>query len=157
MVAPIQSQKVILNFAPASRTTSAIFFPFVTGTDAVAAGQTSVTDSAVPTGSTIKYVEIQFSQSNLVLVAMFTHTTITCARSGQAVVAPNVVGGSPLRNTVYHQTLRNVGQQQNSNYVLKFRPPKNIQRIREGDVWTFTTISDQVSSSACQIIYKYYR
>ena len=153
----IQSYKKVINHAPASRTTGKQAFGISTGVDSVAAGQTSATDTQVPTGSVIKFIEIQFSVSNLVSVSMFQWIAIQQLRSGQSSIAPNVVGGDPQRNQVHFQKMIQVGKDQNSNMTIRFKVPKKFQRVREGDIWEFTTIADQVSSSAVQIIYKFYR
>ncbi len=153
----IQSFKKVINHAPASLTTATQTWKASTGTDSVAAGQTSATDFAVPTGSIIKYIEFQWCQQNLVNVAAFTHLQVIRLHSGQVTVAPNAVGGSPIRNQVHHQECFCLGQNQNVNRVIRFKVPKKFQRVREGDIWQLNTITDQVSTGVCQILYKFYR
>lgn len=156
--APVQSFKKILNFAPASHAAATtINRVLVTGVDSVAAGQTSPTDSQVPTGSVIKQIEIQFAAQNLVNIAAFLHVCIQHLRTGQAALAPNVIGGNAQRNQVFYQDLKSVGQNQNVNMKLRFKIPKKFGRVREGDTWNFTHLTDQIVTDAVQVIYKFYR
>ncbi len=158
MAPVIQSYKKVLNFAPTSRAASTKLNQILTtGTDSVAAGQTGVTDSAVPTGAVIKYIEISFSVANLVNVSQFFWYTIQMVHTGQSSVAPRVVGGNAQRNQVFHQVQFMVGQSQNSNHMFRFKIPKKFQRVREGDKWQLVFESDQVFTEACQVIYKFYR
>lgn len=154
----VQSFKKVLNFAPTSQSAGKHNFDLVKGVDSTAAGQTGVTDADVPTGSVVRFIEIQFNVINLVSVAAFTWISIQSRRSGQsATVDPRVVGGNPQRNQVYYQMQRMSGPDQNNNYVIKFKVPAKYSRIREGDIWSLVVNSDQVTTDACQVIYKFYR
>ncbi len=156
--AVIQSFKKVLNFAGTSHVSNTVIqFPLSDGTDSVAAGQTGPIDPQVPTGSVIKYIEIQYSFVNLTSVSQMTHVAIQKLHAAQALVDPRLVGGNPQRNQVFFQQLFMVGKDQNSNHVYRFKVPKKYQRVREGDRWFFTVISDQVFSDALQCIYKFYR
>ncbi len=156
--AVIQSFKKVINHAPASRTVTTVHqFPMVLGTDSVAAGQTSVTDTAVPTGSIVKYIEIQFNATNLTSQSAYFWATLQVKHSGQPIISGRLVGGSPQRNQIYRQLQFVIGLDQNSNHVWKWKVPKRFQRVREGDAWNFTLESDVVHNSAVQIIYKFYR
>ncbi len=158
MAPVIQSFKKVLNGAPASRAASTDITRFLsTGTDSVAAGQTSVGDALVPTGSIIKFIEIQWSASNLAAVACFVHVCIQQTHAGQSPVSPLTVGGSPQRNQVFFQAMYLIGKDQNSNHVFRFKVPKKFQRVREGDNWQFVTNGDTVYADATQVIYKFYR
>ncbi len=155
---PIQSFKKVLNFAAASRAASTVINHVVsTGTDSVAAGQTSPTDSQVPTGSVIKYFEIQWSASNLVVVTAFLHMSIQLLRANQTALSPLVVGGNMQRNQVFYQEVLSMGQFQNVNRKWRFKVPKKFQRVREGDTWVFNTNGDVVYADVSQVIYKFYR
>ncbi len=154
----IQSFKKVINHAPASRTVTTIHvFNISTGEDSVAAGQTSVTDVSVPTGSVMRAVEIQYSVSQLVSQAAYFWTTIQRLESGQAQISGRTVGGNPQRNQVHRQGQFMVGDDQNSNHVIRFPIPKRFQRVKDGSKWIFTIESDVVHNSAVQIIYKFYR
>jgi len=158
MAPVIQSYKKVLNFAPASRLAATdIPFLIAVGADSIAAGQTGVTDNIVPTGCIIKFVEIQFSVENLLSTACFQHICIQHLRATQSAISPLVVGGNPQRNQVHYQLMFSIGEQQNSNHVWRFKIPKKYQRVREGDAWTLTTNASGVTTSACQMIYKFYR
>ncbi len=154
----IQSQKVVLNYAPTSRAaTSVLTSNLSKGIDAVAAGQSGPTDPNVPTGSIIKYFEIQWSVTNLINVSQFFWISIQRRHSGQPQVSPRLVGGHPQRNQVFYQKQFMLGQSQNSNHIIRFKVPKKYQRVRDGDLWDFIWESDQVHTEALQVIYKYYR
>ncbi len=155
--AVIQSYKKVLNYAPTSQSTSLIPKALSVGTDSVAAGQTSVTDTAVPTGAIIKFFEIQYTAVNLAAAHCVINVAIQLVHSGQPTMDPTVVGGSPRRNQIHFQALIGMGLQQNSNHVYRFKIPKKYQRVREGDVWQFITKANAVHSDAAQIIYKFYR
>ncbi len=157
--AVIQSFKKVLNFAPTSHAAAAdITFTAVVGTDSVAAGQTAITDTQVPTGSVVKYIEWQLSASNLVSINNFLHWSVQSLYGGQsAFIAANVVGGSNQRNQVFKQGLRVLGQNQNTNITIKFKIPRKFQRVREGGQWALQITADAVWTDACQVIYKFYR
>ncbi len=156
--AVIQSFKKVINHAPASRTATTIHaFNISFGVDSVAAGQTSVTDVNVPTGSIIKFAEIQYNISQLVTQAAYFWATVQRTHVGQFPISGRLVGGSSQRNQVMRQLQLVVGKDQNSNHVWKFKVPKKFQRVREGDAWIFTLESDVVHNSAVQHIYKFYR
>ncbi len=158
MRAVIQSFKKVLNDAPASRASATnISLNLAKGEDSVAAGQTGVIDPDVPTGCVIKYFEIQWSYANPTAGVIFLHTTIQKLHSGQSPISPNVVGGNPQRNQVFHQSMRAISLNQNGNAVFRFKVPKKFQRMREGDVWQFNRIGNASFSDAIQVIYKFYR
>ncbi len=154
----IQSYKKVINIAPAS-VAAGVANPtnIVVGVDSVAAGQTSATDANCPTGCLVKFIEMQFTISNLVAVTMNVHYAVEYILSGQAFVNPNVIGGSPIRNQVLKQGLFMVGKEQNSNHVIRFKIPSKFQRLREGMAWKLIVQADQVSSQTGQHIYKFYR
>ncbi len=154
----IQSFKKVINHAPTSRAAAAtVVFPVVTGVDSIAAGQTRPVDTNVPTGCLVKYIEFQYTQGNLVLINQFNHILIGKIHSGQTLPAPNVVGGSPLRNQVFRQDHFTIGQQQSSVKKYKFKIPPRFQRMREGDEWQFITTADAIGVNSLQAIYKFYR
>lgn len=154
----IQSFKKVLNYAPASRAAAVkLDAPLVIGVDSIAAGQTSATDADVPTGSVVKFIEIQYATTNLVAIASHMHISIQHLRSGQSTIVPNAIGGNPQRNQVHFQMLYSMGKEQNQNKVLRFKIPKKFQRVREGDQWMFTRIPDTIITDATQVVYKFYR
>lgn len=153
-----QSFKKVLNFAPASHpAATAIPLALSTGTDSTAAGQTSPTDAAVPTGSKISYIEIQFSTVNLISVASFVWVTIQQLHSTQSAIGSRVVGGNTQRNQVHLQMQYVQGANQNSNHLIRFRVPAKYQRVREGSSWIINYESDTIFTSAVQVIYKFTR
>ncbi len=154
----VQSFKKVINDAPASRlSATSIQTTLSTGVDSVAAGQTGPTDSNVPTGSVIKFFEIQWSMGNVSGGNNFFNVAIMQVHTGQSIVAPNVVGGSALRNQVFHQDAFQIGTDQNGSRKYRFKVPPKFQRVREGDSWRFIRQGDATFSDAVQVIYKFYR
>ncbi len=153
----IQSYKKGLDFAPAAHAAGGFNNVISTGTDSVAAGQTAVTDSQVPTGSLIKYIEIHYAVANLVSIASFLWLSVQRADATQVVISPRTVGGNAQRNQVLYQGLRVQGADQNNNYVIKFKVPKRFQRVKEGSTWNFRIECDTIFTDCIQIIYKFYR
>ncbi len=153
----VRSYKKVLNFAPAS-TGAGIQtdFPLVTGVDGLSPGSTGVTDATVPTGSIVKYIEIQHCDSNITASAAFTHLCIQYLMSTQVALSPNGVGGNPQRNQVLYQKMYIMGQNQNSNHVMRFKIPKKYQRVREGQQWFLSTICSNSHVQGTQVIYKLY-
>ncbi len=153
----VQSYKKVLNFAPASHSAGGFNFTLVTGVDSISGGQGTPTDALVPTGSIVKFIEIQYAVQNLTALANFMFVSVQSLNSGQTVIAPNVVGGNPQRNQVHYQMVRGTGPNQNSNYVIRFKIPKKYQRVREGSSWNFRVESTTTFSDVVQVIYKFYR
>jgi len=155
--AVIQSYKKVLNFGPGSESAGAVHNTLVVGQDSVAAGQTGVEDANVPTGSIVKYIEIQFQITNLVSVSAVCTTAIQMVLNAQTAINPKTVGGNPQRNQVMNQRQFMIGKDQNSNHVYKFKVPPKYQRVREGMKWQFSVNCDVVSGQSLLVIYKFYR
>ncbi len=153
----VQSYKKIINTLSGGLGAGVENILVATGTDSVAAGQTSATDVAVPTGSIIKYFEIQYACSNLVSTPCYVNCTIQYLLDGQTVIDPFAVGGSPQRNQVLHMDLFAVGADQNSTHKFKFKVPAKFQRLREGMIWLLVVKNTASINRNCQIIYKFYR
>ncbi len=154
----VQSFKKVLNYAGSSHSAGdRVNFTISIGTDSLAAGQTSVTDTAVPTGSVITSITVQYAITNLVNVTNFLHTSMQRVLPGQITIAPNIIGGSNQRNQVHLQQMKSVGQSQNMYLSFTFKVPKGMQRVKEGAQWVFCVLNTAVSTDACQIIYKFYR
>ncbi len=154
----IQSIKNVVEDAPgsvAASTTNPI--TIVEGEDSVAAGQTTVTDVKIPTGSVIKVINISLGLQNLVNIACFAWVAIMQLHSGQSSISPRIVGGNPLRNQVHFQKMFCVGQNQNVNFHKAFKIPTRFQRVRDGDKWVLVINADQVTTQAAEFVYKYYR
>jgi len=158
MAPVIQSFKKVLNDAPASRLSGTnISTTLSSGQDSVAAGQTTPTDANVPTGSVIKFFEIQWGLGNLTGANLFIHCAIELIHSGQSLIPPNAVGGSPQRNQVFFQSFFHLGTEQSGTRRYGFKVPKRFQRVREGDQWRFIRNGDAVYVDGLQVIYKFYR
>ncbi len=153
----IKSYKKVLNFAGASQAVGNHVDVLTNGLDSVAIGQTGPTDPGVPTGSSIRFIEIQYSAYNGINTAAFLHFSIQLLHANQTFVDPRLVGGNPQRNQVLHQALTNVGQLQTFTRKFKFKIPKRFQRVREGDRWEFVYHNDQSVNDIKQIIYKVYQ
>ncbi len=153
----IQSYKKIIKIAPASYTAGFQNQIFLTGVDSIAAGQTGPTDGNVPTGSIIKYVEIQMLVANLAAAAGFINASIQYTLSGQSFINPELMGGHNQRNQCLHMDLFAVGEGQNSTHKFRFKVPKKFQRVREGTKWSMTWANNTTVTNASQMIYKFYR
>ncbi len=158
MAPVIQSYKKVLNFAPISRVSGTTFSDNMSlGVDSVPAGQTSVTDPNVPTGSVIKFIEIQWALGNVSGGNNFFHVAIEQVHTGQGSLAPDVVGGDPQRNQIFYQSLFQIGTDQNGSRTYRFKVPKKFQRVRDGDSWRFVRKGSATFTESIQIIYKFYR
>lgn len=153
----IQSYKKVLHFVNASFSAGFQSERIVIGVDSVAAGQLSNTDSQVPTGSVIKYMEVQFAVHNSVETPCFINCTLQYTLPGQTALDPNTVGGNNQRNQVLHMDLFSVGALQNSTHKFKQKIPKGMQRIREGTSWFITWRNSATVNREVQMIYKFYR
>ncbi len=153
----IQSYKKVLLFADASFAAGNRGEQTAIGTDSVAAGQTSATDPAVPTGSIIKYIEFQLALNNGTPVPCYVNVAIQYLLESQGVVDPDSVGGSGKRNQTLHMEMFSVGADQNSNHKFRFKVPKRFQRLREGMQWQFVWNNTATVNRKLQIIYKFYR
>ncbi len=153
----IQSYKKVLNQAPASVSATTSPFVICRGVDSVAAGQTGPEDADVPTGSIVKYFEIQHAMINIGETAPMIHASIQLIHDGQAIVGPDVVGGSDRRNQVFYQSLYGSSADSNTNHVIRFKIPKRFQRVRAGDDWIYVWKNSNTVTSSLQIIYKFYR
>ncbi len=130
---------------------------FITGVDSIAAGQTSATDIQVPTGSIVKYFEVQFAAANNVATPIYLNCTIQYKLATQGFIDPDAVGGNAQRNQVLHMDLFSVGNGQNLTHKFKFKVPKKFQRIRESMQWSLTWHTTGTVNNKTQIIYKFYR
>ncbi len=153
----IQSYKKVLNFLDASFSAGNNIEIFATGTDSVAQGQTSNVDPAVVTGSTLKFVEVQFAANNTTANACYITCTLQYTLSGQSFIDPSIVGGHQQRNQVLHMDLFSVGDDQNSTHKFKFKIPKSMQRIREGVQWALVWNNSATVNRRILVIYKTYR
>ncbi len=116
-----------------------------------------MSDSTIPTGSLLKYFEIQHSVVNVVSAITSMVVSIQLVHAGQSAIDPRVAGGNPQRNQVFFIKSFMAGENQQNDLVLKFKVPPKFQRVREGDVWTYTYINDVAISDQVLIIYKFYQ
>ncbi len=153
----VQSYKKVLHFDELSFAPGFQQETILTGVDSIAAGQSTATDGQVPTGSIIKYIEVQFAVNNSVATPCYINCTMQYKQSGQTFIDPDLVGGNPQRNQVLHMDLFSVGQDQNSTHKFKTKVPKQFQRIREGTQWAMVWRNSSTVNREVQIIYKFYR
>ncbi len=157
-IAPVvQSYKKVIFFAEASQASGFDGLTIVKGVDGTAAAQTSATDTDVPTGSILKYFEVQFAISNLVSTPCYINCTIQYKLVGQTFLDPVLVGGDKQRNQVLHMDMYSVGNNQNSNHKFKFKIPKQFQRVRDGMQWGVVFRTNATINRQMQVIYKFYR
>ncbi len=153
----IQTFKKVLIFADASFAAGFTSEQIAIGVDSVAAGQTGPTDTQVPTGSRLKYFEIQFAAANIASSTCFINCTIQLIQSQQSALDPDLVGGNTRRNNVFHMDLFSVGINQNSTHKFKFKVPKGFQRVKEGTAWELVWRNTSTINRKLQIIYKFER
>ncbi len=149
-----KTYKKVLNFADASFTSGFQTEQAMIGVDGVAINQTTATDGNVPTGAIVKYIEWQIAINNSVATPCYVNCTVQYRLSGQTMQNPDLIGGNPQRNQVLHQELFSVGQDQNSTHKLKFKVPKQFQRVREGMAWGLVWSNTATVNRATQIIYR---
>ncbi len=149
-----KTYKKVLNFLSASFGAGFTNEQLVSGVDAVAIGQTSNIDGNVPTGSRVKFIEVQFCISNLASIACYVNCSLQYILSSQGTVNPDAVGGNTQRNQVLHQDLFVVGQNQNSTHKFKFKIPPKFQRVREGMKWFLVWSTTSSVNRSWQAIYK---
>ncbi len=154
----VQSFKKVIKYAGASFGAGFNSQFIATGKDSQTAEQTGPTDVDCPTGCIIKYIEIQTAQHvGAANAAVYVNATIQYKLDGQAFIDPQTVGGAKQRNQVLHMQLFNVGHDQNSTRVYRFKVPKQFQRLKVGMSWAFVWATDTTIGQSSQIIYKFYR
>jgi len=152
----VQSYKQITVDGPASRAAATnIIHIIATGVDNYTGP--SAANNEVPTGAVIKFITIFLTFTNLVSVSSLLHLNIQLLHTGQGSITPGSIGGSPARNQVYHTMMKFLGHDQNSNFMISFKIPQRVQRMRESDQWSIVYRADTVFASATQAIYKFYR
>ncbi len=152
----VKSFKKVLNVIPASYTSGFTNVILTTGVDAISPGQLSITDQNIPTGSVVKYIEIQFAAVNLTATAGILGFALQYFLAGQTPIDPSAVGGHPQRNQVLHQACIAAGDNQNVNRTFKFKIPKKFQRTKEGMGFAFSWSTNVTVTAAIQVIYKLY-
>ncbi len=153
----VQSYKKILLNANAGVAAGFEIIKLANGVDSVAAGQTSSTDTQVPTGSIIKFFECQYAVSNPTSTTVFMNCTLQYKLGGQSFVDPDLMGGSNQRNQCLHMDNYSVGVNQNSTHKFKFKIPKGFQRIRESMEWALVVHNTASVIRQNQTIFKFYR
>lgn len=148
--------KKVLNFAaqtvmPGTIVTEEI----IQGVDGVSPGQGGVVDGTVPTGCQVKGIVIQGGWHESANQANVLHWTIQLLRGSQVnPVHPQLVGGDVQRNQVFKQGCRFIEQSTSNNQNFYFKIPKGFQRIRDGDRWVLSWISDNSLVRVAQYIFK---
>lgn len=152
-----RSSKYIVDQAEASEAVGQHSFTLALGTDNDSLGQSSATDSAVPTGSKIRLFDLRAVFGNLVAINDFVYWCIQRRTSGQSVLNPVSPGGNPLRKNILLSGLFSVGKEQNKTLHIRYKVPKRYQRIADGDSWTFTYNLGQITTTAMQVVYKVFQ
>ncbi len=151
----VNTYKKVLNFVEASFTAGFQNEFLVQGKDGISPKQTSKTDGEVPTGSTVKYIEVQFAISNIVSTPCYINCSLQQVLGNQTAIDPDAVGGNKQRNQVFHQDMYVVGKDQNSNHKFKFKIPPKYRRVREGADWVLTWSNSASVNRAVQVVYKF--
>ncbi len=149
-----RSVKYIIVSGPATDAAGLVVVGIGKGVDNATLGQTSVTDIDIPTGSRIESMEIWMPKVNLAGSANFITWTIQHLRQGQGVINPLTAGGSGNRRNIILTGIVGLGTTQNNNLHIKFRVPKQFQRVADGDSWQIATDNTSAVSALYYIIYK---
>ncbi len=152
----IKSYKKILYFAPVSVVPGLTNDILVTGADSLSPGQANQTDGLVPTGSNLKLLDIQFNMINTSQQTVSIVMSLQHLRAGQSAIDPRIQGGNPQRNQVHFTKSLFVGENQQVNTHIRFRVPNKFQRVREGDVWAWTYVTDNPVETQNLVIYKFF-
>jgi len=157
MVQHARTYKKDIMIIEASRTADLnITNEVVVGKESQFMEQTNIADPDVPVGSRVTRVLIMWQVGNLVNSIIGVNWALQLRRSGQGVINPRDIGQSDLRNTVIRSGYVMVGQNQNTGFVKSFKIPKMMQRVRQGDQWTFVRKSGvgAVFTDGFKCIYK---
>ncbi len=147
--------KYIIVEGPQTDAAGLIVTPLAIGTDNATAGQTGVTDTAIPVGAKIVSMDIWMPKVNLgAASANFITWSIQHLQQGQGVVNPISAGGSPLRKNIVLSGVIGLGTGQNNNLHIKFKVPKRFQRMGDGDSWQLCVDNTSAVSTLYYIIYK---
>ncbi len=153
----VKSYKKILNHLEAGYGAGFRSIECVVGVDNSTTGQTSITDGTVPTGSIIKYVEVQFSLTNVTAANIYVNTTFGYTLAAQVPIDPVLLGGNPQRTQIIHVSQNGIGQNQNFNRTFRYKIPPQFQRIKEDMKWQFTWRNNASVNAQTQVIYKLYQ
>ncbi len=152
----IKTYKKILLFPDVGNPSGKVSNVLVNGVDNSTMGQTTGTDGTVPTGSTVKFIEIQFAQTNNTASNIFMNASIQYTLQAQSTIDPDLMGGNAQRNQCLHMDNYSIGINQNSTKKFKFRIPPKFQRVREDMKWQLVWHATGTLQSQIQVIYKVY-
>ncbi len=152
-----RSTKYIVLKAEASEATGIQSFLMTEGKDNTTLGQTSGVDNDVPVGSKIALLDLRAVFGNLVAINDFIFWSIQLRHTGQANLDPLLQGGSPLRSTVMLSGLFSIGKEQNKTLHIRYKIPKSMQRVKDGDIWVFVTNNGAITTTAFQVVYKVFQ
>ncbi len=148
-----RSSKYVVDEALTTTGTTKSDFILAVGTDNDSLGQTAGTDTAVPTGAKIKQFNIMTCYGSITGVSTFLHWSIQKILTGQSTISPRSVGGSANRSQVMMQGMQCIGQFQNATVDIKYKVPKSMWRLKDGEKWTFTSINSTNVDTVKQVIY----
>ena len=154
--APIsRSVKYIVVEGPVSEAAGIIAVGIGKGVDSETLGQSGPTDIDIPVGSRIESMEIFMPKVNLgSATANFITWSIQHTRQGQSVVSPTSAAGSGNRRNIILTGVLGLGAGQNNQLHIKFRIPKQFQRLSKGDAWNIVNENGLVVSAFYYVIYK---
>lgn len=117
----------------------------------------SVSNNEVPTGASIKAVNVQISCVNVAAGASFIHATLQYVAATVVSLSPINYGGNNKRNIIHKHIMRACGENQNVNINLSYKIPPRFQRVREAGRWMVVMEATQATVMSIQTIYKFYR
>ncbi len=153
----IKSYKKVLNILEAGYGAGNREIVISLAKDSLSVGQTTNIDPDVPTGCIIKFIELQFSVTNVTAGNVYINTTFGYRLAGQSVKVATAIGGDPQRNQILHQAQFGIGANQNFTRTFRFKIPKQFQRQKEGMRLEFVWSNNESVNTQTQVIYKLYQ
>ncbi len=151
----VRSAKYIVVSGPSSEAAGLIAVTMAQGVDNATLGQTSVTDTAIPTGAKIAKFDIFMPKVNLgAATANFVHWTIQRTVTGQSVQNPITAGGDAKRTNILLTGVIGLGAGQNNQLHVTFKIPPKFQRVQDNQVWSIVNNNDLAVSTTYYIVYK---
>ncbi len=149
-----RSVKFVVDEIQGTSGTAVDSFVLVTGADNDSLGQSTGTDTVIPTGAKVKQINIMTCWGSITGVSTFLHWSIQHVKSSQSVISPILVGGNPLRNNVMMQGMICIGDRQNATLDIKYKIPKPFWRLKDGEKWILVTLCSTNVDTVKQAVYK---
>ncbi len=149
------SKKYIVDVAQASQAAGKFDRLIVRGQDNTTLGQVSAVDEDVPVGSKVKLLDIRAGFVNLTEAnAVFMYWSIQRLKTQQTTLSPISPGGSPKVVNIMLSGILAIGGFQNAMLKVRYKIPKTMQRLADGDQWVLVTEGTNATTAVYQFVYK---